>query len=133
MAYGYPEGGDSLSITKGIVSRIEFTPYQFSGRPACASRLTPPSIPATAAARRWSGDKMIGLAFSHLGERRKHRLHHPLRGDRTCSSRTSHGGEYDGKPAMFDDLQTLENPALRSFLKLDKSVHGIVVHSPYED
>ena len=29
MAYGYPEGGTSLSITKGIVSRIEFEPYNF--------------------------------------------------------------------------------------------------------
>src|ERR1019366_8573501 len=27
MAYGYPEGGTSLSITKGIVSRIEFADY----------------------------------------------------------------------------------------------------------
>lgn len=27
LAYGYPTGGTSLSITKGIVSRIEFTPY----------------------------------------------------------------------------------------------------------
>jgi hypothetical protein len=29
---------------------------------------------------------------------------------------------------MYDDLQTLENPALRAFLKLDKSVEGMVVH-----
>src|ERR1035438_482291 len=27
MAYGYPAGGSNLSITKGIVSRIEFTSY----------------------------------------------------------------------------------------------------------
>ena len=27
LAYGFPTGGTSLSITKGIVSRIEFTPY----------------------------------------------------------------------------------------------------------
>jgi len=40
-------------------------------------------------------------------------------------------GKYDGKPAMFDDLQTLENPALRAFLKVDKSVQGIVVNLPY--
>src|SRR5262249_8776824 len=39
-------------------------------------------------------------------------------------------GHYDGKPAMLDELQTLENPALRAFLKLDKSVEGIVVHRP---
>ena len=29
MAYGFPTGGTSLSITKGIVSRIEFVPYNF--------------------------------------------------------------------------------------------------------
>jgi hypothetical protein len=39
-------------------------------------------------------------------------------------------GRYDGKPAMYDDLQTLENPALRDYLKLDKSVEGMVVHRP---
>ena len=50
MAYGYPTGGNSLSITKGIVSRIEFVPYNSPAR-ACASRSTPPSTPATAAAR----------------------------------------------------------------------------------
>jgi hypothetical protein len=39
-------------------------------------------------------------------------------------------GHYDGKPAMYDDLQTLENPALRDYLKLDKSIEGTVVHRP---
>jgi hypothetical protein len=39
-------------------------------------------------------------------------------------------GRYDGKPAMYDDLQTLENPALRDYLKLDKAVEGMVVHQP---
>ena len=29
-------------------------------------------------------------------------------------------------------MQTLENPALRSFLKLDKGTSGIVVHEPYD-
>jgi len=42
-------------------------------------------------------------------------------------------GHYDGKPAMFDEFQTLENPALRAFLKLDKSVEGIAVHEAFED
>ena len=29
LAYGYPTGGSSLSITKGIVSRIEFAAYNY--------------------------------------------------------------------------------------------------------
>jgi hypothetical protein len=34
---------------------------------------------------------------------------------------------------MRDSLQTLENPALRPFLKLDPSVHGMVVYKPYKN
>src|SRR5690606_26122400 len=41
-------------------------------------------------------------------------------------------GDYEGKPALFDEFQTLENPALRAFLKLDKSAHGILVREPFE-
>jgi len=40
------------------------------------------------------------------------------------------GGHYVGKASMYDDLQTLENPALREYLKLEKSVEGMVVHRP---
>src|SRR5262249_14219397 len=29
LAYGFPTGGTSLSITRGIVSRIEFVPYNY--------------------------------------------------------------------------------------------------------
>ena len=31
---------------------------------------------------------------------------------------------------MYDDYQTLENPALRAFLKPEQAVQGIVVHRP---
>jgi hypothetical protein len=34
---------------------------------------------------------------------------------------------YDGKPAMFDALQTFENPALRPFLKVERGIDGIIV------
>src|SRR5260370_12950174 len=33
--YGYPIGGTSLSVTKGIVSRIEFTYYTFPASGLC--------------------------------------------------------------------------------------------------
>ncbi|MFZ4576211.1 MAG: PDZ domain-containing protein, partial [Phycisphaerales bacterium] len=38
-------------------------------------------------------------------------------------------GHYDRRPQLFQSLQTLENDALRSFLKLDKASNGIVVIS----
>jgi S1-C subfamily serine protease len=40
-------------------------------------------------------------------------------------------GRYDGKQLLLDTVQTLENPALRQHLKLDKSIEGAVVHHPF--
>ena len=42
-------------------------------------------------------------------------------------------GSYEGKPMMFDDLQTLENDALRARLKVEKGQGGLVVTRPSRD
>ena len=131
LTYGYPEGGNSLSITKGIVSRVEFAPYNF---PVSGLRIQIDAAinPGNSGGPAVVGDKMIGLTFSRLVNAENIGYIIPseeielfLQGIAT--------GHYDGKPAMHDDLQTLENPALRAFLKLDSSVHGMVVNKPCRD
>jgi S1-C subfamily serine protease len=129
--YGYPVGGTSLALTKGIVSRIEFAAYHYpvsglkiqidaaldegdSGGPAVAN------------------NRMIGLAFSHLSGSENTSYITPIEEIELFLKDTA-DGHYDGKPAMYDSVQTLENPALRAFLKLDKNVTGIVVHQPESD
>jgi len=128
MVYGYPTGGSSLSITKGIVSRIEFAPYNF---PVSGLRIQIDAAinPGNSGGPAVVGEKMIGLAFSHLQNAENIGYIIPceeielfLQGVAT--------GNHEGKPAMFEECQTLESPALRAFLKLDKSVNGIVVHRP---
>jgi len=127
--YGYPEGGTSLSITKGIVSRTEFTEYNF---PVSGLRIQIDAAinPGNSGGPALVGDKMIGLAFSHLSEAENIGYIIPSE-EIELFLQDIASGQYHGKPAMFDDLQTLENPALRAYLKLDKSVEGIVVHKPY--
>ncbi|MGZ5003592.1 MAG: S1C family serine protease, partial [Chthoniobacterales bacterium] len=65
MVYGYPTGGTSLSITKGIVSRIEFTPYNF---PVSGLRIQLDAAinPGNSGGPAVVDDKLIGIAFSHL-------------------------------------------------------------------
>jgi S1-C subfamily serine protease len=126
--YGYPTGGTSLSVTKGIVSRIEFTPYNF---PVSGLRIQIDAAinPGNSGGPAVVDDKMIGLAFSHLGGTENIGYIIPCEEIELFLQGIAHG-HYGGKPAMYDLLQTLENPALRSFLKLDSSVQGIVVHQP---
>lgn len=129
MAYGFPTGGSGLSITKGIVSRIEFAAYNF---PVSGLRIQIDAAinPGNSGGPAVAGDKMIGLAFSHLGGAQNIGYIIPCEEIELFLADVAHG-KSDGKPALFDELQTLENPALRAFLKLEKSVEGIVVHRPY--
>jgi S1-C subfamily serine protease len=130
MAYGFPTGGTSLSITKGIVSRIEFTGYNY---PVSGLRVQIDAAinPGNSGGPAIAGDKMIGLAFSHLNNAQNIGYIIPNE-EIELFLQDIAKGPYQGKPAMFDEWQTLENPALRTYLKLDKSVEGIVVHEPYE-
>jgi S1-C subfamily serine protease len=128
MAYGYPQGGTSLSITKGIVSRIEFAPYNVPTA-GLWIQIDAAINPGNSGGPVMAGDKMIGLAFSRLGMAENIGYIIPCE-EIDLFLEDIRDGKYDGKPAMHDDLQTLENPALRAFLKLDKSAEGIVVHRP---
>jgi S1-C subfamily serine protease len=129
MAYGYPTGGSNLSITKGIVSRIEFTSYNF---PVAGLRIQIDAAinPGNSGGPAVVGDRMIGLAFSTLGGAQNIGYIIPNE-EIELFLRDVADGSYDGKPAMHDELQTLENPALRAFLKLEKGVAGMVVHEPF--
>jgi S1-C subfamily serine protease len=128
LVYGFPTGGNSLSITKGIVSRIEFTPYNY---PVSGLRIQIDAAinPGNSGGPAFVNDKMIGLAFSRLGGADNIGYIIPNEEIELYLADIA-DGHYDGKPAMFDDRQTLENPALRTFLKLDKSTAGLVVHRP---
>ena len=129
LAYGFPTGGNSLSITKGIVSRIEFVAYNY---PVFGLRIQVDAAinPGNSGGPAIAGDKMIGLAFSKLGGDTQNIGYIIPNEEVDLFLKDIADGRYDGKPAMYDELQTLENPALREYLKLDKGVEGMVVHRP---
>ncbi len=133
MAFGYPVGGDSLSVTKGIVSRIDFAPYGYDpgGADAAGLRIQVDAAinPGNSGGPAVVGDKMIGLAFSSLGGAQNISYIIPCAEIEPYLADIA-DGRYDGKPVLPDRLQTLENPALRTFLKLPKDIEGIVVDEP---
>jgi len=131
MVYGYPTGGDNMSITKGIVSRIDFSPYGYlvSGlRIQIDAAINPGNSGGPAVA----GAKMIGLAFSTLSSAQNIGYIIPCE-EIDLFLKDIATGKYNGKPAIYDDFQTLENPALRASLKLPKGAEGLVVHKPDSD
>jgi len=130
FAYGYPVGGNSLSTTRGIVSRVEFVGYgSFSS--GLRIQIDAPINPGNSGGPVIAGDKMIGLAFSMAANAQNIGYVIPNE-EIELFLKDVADGRYDGKPLLHDSVQNLENPALRQFLKIDKSVEGALVHRPYK-
>jgi S1-C subfamily serine protease len=130
MVYGFPTGGNNLSITKGIVSRIDFAPYNYSAS-GLRVQIDAAINPGNSGGPAIVDDKMVGIAFSILANSQNIGYIIPCE-EIELFLKDVADGHYDGKPAIYDGFQTLENPALRAFLKLDKSIEGIVVHNPFQ-
>jgi S1-C subfamily serine protease len=125
LVYGFPSGGTSLSITKGIVSRIDFTLYNY---PTSGLRIQIDAAinPGNSGGPAIDGDEVIGVAFSRLGGGDNIGYIIPSE-EIDLFLQDAADGHYDGKPGMYDSLQTFENPALRPFLKVGRGVDGMIV------
>jgi S1-C subfamily serine protease len=127
--YGYPTGGSELSVTQGIVSRIEYTDYyyQTSGlriQVDAALNFGNSGGPAV------SDGKLVGLVFSLIQNAQSIGYLIPVEEIQLFLADIA-DGKYDGKPQLYDFLQTVENDALRQKLKLPPGVNGVMVAEPY--
>ena len=127
--YGYPTGGSELSVTQGIVSRIEYTDYyyQVSGlriQVDAALNFGNSGGPAV------SDGKLVGLVFSLIQNAQSIGYLIPVEEIQLFLADIA-DGKYDGKPQLYDSIQTVENDALRQKLRLPPGVNGVMVTEPY--
>jgi S1-C subfamily serine protease len=126
--YGYPTGGSSLSITKGIVSRIEFVGYGAHTQ-GLRIQIDAAVNPGNSGGPAMVDDRMIGLTFS--GVRGADNIGYIIPTEEVdLFLQNIADGKYEFKPMMGGQLQTLENEALRAKLGFQKKSVGVVVHEP---
>jgi S1-C subfamily serine protease len=129
--YGYPIGGDQLSITEGIISRIEFMPYiniTAGLRIQIDAALNPGNSGGPAIANR----KIVGLVFSGIPTAENIGYLIPAEEIRLFLEDLD-DGKYDGKYKMLDEMQTVRNPALRERLQLPAGTGGVLIRKPFRE
>ncbi|MEZ6241991.1 MAG: trypsin-like peptidase domain-containing protein [Phycisphaerales bacterium] len=127
--YGYPMGGEQLSVTEGVVSRVEYSAY-YNDAAGVRIQVDAALNPGNSGGPALAGDKVIGVVFSHMPEGENIGFVIPTEEVERFLDDVA-DGRYEGPPRNFDSFQTLENPALREKLGVDESVHGLVVNETF--
>lgn len=126
--YGYPIGGEQLSVTEGIVSRIEFASLGVGGM-GLRIQVDAAINPGNSGGPAVIDDKIVGLVFSRVGQADNIGFIIPV-DEIEMFLQDVADGTYDGKPLLLDQLQTIENPALRRKLGIEGREGGMMVTNP---
>ncbi|XP_043720027.1 protease Do-like 2, chloroplastic isoform X2 [Telopea speciosissima] len=126
---GYPLGGDTISVTKGVVSRIEVTSYAHGSSDLLGIQIDAAINPGNSGGPAFNDEgECIGVAFQVYRSEEAESIGYVI-----LTTVVSHfledyerNGQYTGFPCLGVLLQKLENPALRASLKV-QSNEGVLV------
>ena len=134
--YGFPEGGDDLSVTKGVVSRIEVTPYTHSDRELLTIQTDAAINPGNSGGPMIQEGKLVGVSFQMDAEAEGVGYAVPAPVIQRFL-RDVENKRYDGIPDLGIRWQALENRALREWLRMRPGETGVrvstVVHGGSAD
>lgn len=124
---GYPTGGRKISVTEGVVSRIEINTYVHSGADSHLTVQTDAAInPGNSGGPVVQDGKVVGVAFQG-------RTFSQNIGYMIPPSVIRHflvdveDGRYDGYPELGIYQTSLENPGLRAYLGVPEGATGVMV------
>ncbi len=129
VTYGYPAGGEEISYTRGVVSRIELEPYAHIGNRRFLGVQTDAAInPGNSGGPVVQDDKVVGVAFQGLPGLENMGFFIPLPVIDHFLNEISNE-HYDGFPTAGIRVVPLQNQAYRSLLKLPDNNLGTRVDS----
>jgi S1-C subfamily serine protease len=132
-AYGYPVGGTRLSVTRGIVSRIDFQPYSHSGMDShLAIQIDAAINPGNSGGPVMQNSKVVGVAFQgysgDVAQNVGYMIPTPVI---QRFLKDVQDGHYDHYVDLALTYRNLFNPASRRALSLEDETTGVQVCSVY--
>ncbi len=126
--YGFPMGGKTLSITKGVLSRVEHQSYAHAGGIFLAGQIDAAINPGNSGGPVITDGKIVGVVMqASYGENSENLgyfvpptiINHVLK--------DIEDGKYDGFRELGFFTQGMESPALKKFYDVDADQTGVLV------
>jgi S1-C subfamily serine protease len=124
---GYPIGGERLSVTQGVLSRIEMTAYSQSQTVLLAGQIDAAINSGNSGGPVVRGEKLVGIAFQSLEEGENIGYIIPVPVVRHFLQDMANG-VFEGFPNLGVRVQRLESPVHRRALGI-RDRHGVLVTS----
>lgn len=124
-ALGFPEGGTRITVTEGIVSRIDRTYYSHSYYENLACQIDAAINPGSSGGPVLAGGTIVGVAFqTGYGENVGWMVPAPVV---RHFLRDLEDGRHDGAPVLPCSWQVMENVQLRAHYRMGPKQSGVMV------
>lgn len=127
LVYGFPMGGDMLSITKGVISRIEHQPYVHSSSVFLAGQIDAAINPGNSGGPVLVDNKIVGVVMQGISSSQNIGYMVPVPVIRHFFTDLA-DHVYDGYPSLGVGLQDMENEGLREYYKMGKEMSGVLIN-----
>ncbi|WRX23812.1 PDZ domain - like 6 [Theobroma cacao] len=124
---GYPQGGDNISVTKGVVSRVEPTQYVHGATQLMAIQIDAAINPGNSGGPAIMGNKVAGVAFQNLSGAENIGYIIPVPVIKHFIAGVEESGKYVGFCSMGLSCQPTENVQLRNHFKMQPQMTGVLV------
>ena len=125
--YGFPMGGEELSITEGVVSRVDQMTYVHSGENLLAFQIDAAINPGNSGGPVIRNNKIVGIAFQKSsGAGMGYMIPTPVINRFFDDIKD---GSYGGIPGLGMEFQDMENDSLRAYCGMSSEQTGVLVTS----
>jgi S1-C subfamily serine protease len=126
LVYGFPMGGDTLSTTKGVMSRLEHQVYSHSSCYLFAGQLDAAINPGNSGGPVVRDGRIVGVVMQGMTQADNIGYMVPVNVIRHFFEDLK-DGRYDGFPSLGAILQDLENPDQKRKYRVPERQNGVLV------
>lgn len=126
QVHGFPAGGEELSITMGVVSRIEHDYYSQSWASFLSCQLDAAVNPGNSGGPVISEGKVVGMIMQGNDDLENSNSFIPIDLIKHFL-KDLEDGKLQGFPSLMIETQKIQNPDFKQYLKMNEDLSGILV------